>query len=164
VPNNKHIFIGNVYIGQEQFDLHPEWRVRTFYDLQWTYKINKVLTTYTCVYLGQQNRVDSMNQTSKAQWGQANTVLKWALSNQSFLSFRMEYFKDMSGIQLQSINPVPGSVLYGSGLCYSHMLGSKSMFRLEYRALKSPYAMFNSSNGYGLKSSQALVANLSAWF
>jgi len=164
VPNNNHTFIGNVYVGQEQFDLHPDWRIRTFYDLQWTCKINKALTAYTCVYLGQQNRVDSVNQTSKAQWGQANTVLKWTMSNQSFLSFRMEYFKDMSGIQLQSINPVPGSVLYGSGLCYSHMLGSKSMFRLEYRALKSPYAMFNSSNGYGLKSSQSLVANLSAWF
>ena len=160
----KHQLISNVYVGQEQDINHPSWRQRQFYDLQWLYKINKSFTTFTCVYLGQQQQVDSVNQLYKSQWWQANTVLKWQWNKSTFLSFRAECFKDMSCIQIQPINQVPGALLYGSGICYNRLISPNAMFRLDFRTLNSPYAMFTTSSGYGIKSSQSITANLSAWF
>lgn len=162
-PNNNILFNWNTYVGDESSVVMPNYRTRYFTDLYMIWKKDKWSMT-SCVYVGRQDKKDSLGQKSHAFWGQANVIADYKITSRISISARAEYFTDPSSVQITPITPVSGFESFSTGACFNLKISENAMFRLENRFFFSPKEVYRSKSDNPIRQSNLLIANVTVWF
>lgn len=158
-PNKKMLFNWDTYMGNNQNQANPNWRMRYFTDLYWIYKYSDRFDATACVYIGFQERLGA----GTLNWWQANMVGRYHFNDMLSLSGRIEYFSD-DGIHLQSITGIGNFNSYSTGLCFNYKANHNALLRVEGRHFFSPDQVYFNENQNPTQNSTWFITSLTAWF
>ena len=164
-PKENHLINFNTYIGDERSVSSPLNRMRYFTDLYWSYSNpESKLSATSCVYVGNQKRIQEDGKQSNNYWWQVNFIGNYKLNAKTSLSGRIEYFNDASNVQITPVT-IPGAFKAGSGgLCLNVKLTEQALFRLEGRQFFSSDKNFIDPQGNPSKQMSWFISNLTIWF
>ena len=140
-PNSKNLFNWNTYVGFENSSLNPNFRERIFSDIYWTYNLDGKLSFSSCFYVGVQEMKNA--KSFSKWWWQGNFLARYAFTEKSSISARIEYFSDVNAIQIQSLNgSVIGFETFGTSLGFNYKINKFALLRFESRYFNSPKKIF----------------------
>ena len=163
-PNKKTLLNWDTYIGNENSELNPEFQNRYFSDIYLIYNPEGKLSLTSCIYGGIQERKDSFGTRSQGEWWQANLMARYSFTKKTSLSARIEYFEDISSVQIKSITGVTGFSSYSAGLCFNVKVQKNALFRLEARTFQSMKNVYMDKRNNPINTSHAVIGNLTIWF
>lgn len=163
-PNNKNLLNWNTYLGDERSVSSPTNRMRYFTDVFWIYNPEGKFSITSCVYIGNQQRLDIMDKESNNYWWQANMIGRYTFNSKWSLSGRIEYFNDNKNVQITAINPVFGFKTFSGGLCLNVKVHNQAMLRFEGRHFLSPDNVYTDSDNFPSKSMTWFISNTTIWF
>jgi hypothetical protein len=158
-PNSKMLFNWDTYLGDNQTQKNPNWRMRYFTDLYWIYKSGRKFDATSCVYIGFQERLNA----TTINWWQANVMGRYQFNTAIALSGRVEYYSD-GGIHQQSVTGIGTFNSYSTGLCFNYQANHNAVLRVEGRYFFSPDKVYLDEHQNPTPSSTWLVTSLTAWF
>ncbi len=161
-PTKNILFNWDTYVGDEYSAALPDYRTRYFTDLYMIWKKKKWSMT-SCIYVGRQDKKDSLAQKSHVFWGQANVIADYKITNRISISARAEYFTDPSSVQIAPITSASGFESFSAGACFNLKISDNALFRLENRFFFSPKEVYLRSDT-PVKQSNLLIANVTVWF
>lgn len=161
-PTANILFNWDTYVGDEYATATPDYRTRYFTDVYAIWKKKKWSLT-SCIYIGRQDKKDSLGAQSHVYWGQANAIASYQLTQRISISARIEYFTDPSSVQIAPITPVSGFDSYSTGACLNLKITDNALFRIEDRYFFSPKDVYLRGD-QPVSSSNLLIANLTVWF
>jgi hypothetical protein len=158
-PDSNQLFNWNVYVGNEQGEIHPNYRMRYFSDVYWIYSPKSRWHFTSCMYGGLQEVVQVSVRRS-ITWWQANFIARYQWSKRFSVSGRIEYFSDPGLVVLPLFTMLSGIANGSTSACFNVQLNDHAMFRLETRwfyAQDYHVVDFTGVNWW-------TVGNLTVWF
>lgn len=162
-PNDNLLFNWNVYIGDEKSDSFPELRTRYFSDIFMIYS-KKNLDMTSSIYLGIQQKIDSLNNESFPIWYSANFIARYKFSKTLSLSGRVEYFRDQNNVLQTPATIGKDYHTLGTGLCFNVAIADNFLFRVEGRYFYGLEKIYFNRNGTETNHNGQVSASFAAWF
>lgn len=156
-PTDYLLINWNTFIGKESSATDATVGNRYFTDVFFIYSKNKWSMT-GCVYLGSQEQT-----TGYATWWTANLIARYNLTKKLSLTGRFEYFEDLNGVQIASMNPTNGFNSYSSSLGLNLKIAENVLWRLEGRTFFSDQEVYQRDSNPS-KTSNLMTSNLTIWF
>jgi hypothetical protein len=163
-PNNNSLFNFNTYVGNEQSERFPEYRIRYFCDFYWIYQANQSWEIISCAYAGYQQLKDRYTFSDQNLWWQLNFSSKHRLSNRWSLSYRMEYFSDHNKLIVPVQNRALAFECFSSSIGLNQKLSKNILYRLEGRGFYSEQDLFTKADKGSSNTHFWLITSLTSWF
>jgi Putative beta-barrel porin-2, OmpL-like. bbp2 len=158
-PNDKMLFNWDTYLGNNQTQNAPDWRMRYFTDLYWIYKPSKKFDATSCAYVGVQERLNDKTLT----WWTANFIGRYHFTDLLSLSGRIEYYSD-GGVHQTPITTIGTFNSYSTGLCLNYKANHNALLRVEGRHFFSDNDVYLNEKSNPTQSNTWLITSLTAWF
>jgi hypothetical protein len=162
-PDQKNLINWNTYFGDERNALRPNDRLRAFSDIYWIHDSGGKWDFTSCVYGGFQNSVTERF-NPRVFWWQANFIARYAFSEKTSLSGRMEYFSDPNAIQISPESLSDSFKTFSNGLCLNFSPTSNLLFRMEGRYFYSPHEIFITADSMPASSKFWMVTSMTFSF
>jgi hypothetical protein len=156
-PTDYLLINWNTFVGNESSATDATVGARYFTDVFFIYNKKKWSMT-SCIYIGSQEQA-----SGKATWWNANLIARYNLTEKLSVTGRVEYFEDLKGVQIASINPTNGFSSYSSSLGLNLKIAENVLWRVEGRTFFSDQEAYQRNNN-PVKTSNLMTTNLTIWF
>lgn len=160
-PNNKDLFNGNLYVGNEEKATQPWLRNRSLLDFYWVHQSGGKWQYSAGIYGGQQSLLaPSTGKLTRDQWWQWNLQARWRFRPHWWLAGRTEYFSDPNAriVPLNGLNTAFQQ--WSQSISGQTQVGRAVMLRLEYRFAWGPTAVYEDRKGQASTQQHWLLGGL----